>query len=152
MQIAGADHTSFTVSSLERSLAFYAGLLGCEVLWTREISNEYFRAIVGWPDCVVKAAQLRIPGTTHKLELFEYTQPRGEPADVRTNRPGSAHLALRVADLPAAYAELLAQGVTFRSEPVLIDAGVNRGGYAVYMLDPDGITIELFQPPAGAAG
>jgi catechol 2,3-dioxygenase-like lactoylglutathione lyase family enzyme len=147
MQIMGVDHTSYTVSKLERSLEFYAGFLGFELLWQREISNQYFRDIVALPDCVVKAAHLRIPGSNHKLELFEYLAPRGRAVDVQTNNPGSSHLSLVVDDLPAAYAELQAKGVPFRSAPVEIDAGVNKGGYALYMLDPDGITVELFQPP-----
>jgi len=146
MNITGVDHTSFTVSNLQRSLDFYVGVLGLELLWQREITNDYFRAIVGMPDCVVQAAHLRIPGSIHKLELFEYTTPHGVPADVRTNNPGSAHIALHVTALTEAYQSLSAQGVQFRSPPIRIDAGVNTGGYAVYILDPDGISIELFQP------
>lgn len=43
MKITGVDHTSFTVSNIERSLEFYEGLLGCEVLWRREIDEKAFR-------------------------------------------------------------------------------------------------------------
>ena len=147
MPITGSHHTSFTVLNLERSLAFYAGLLGFEILWRREIDEKYFRDIVGFPECRVRAAHLRIPGSRHVLELFEYVAPRGAPADVRTNNPGSAHLALLVDDLAAQYSELISKGVRFRSAPVMIDAGTNKGGSSVYILDPDGITVELFQPP-----
>jgi catechol 2,3-dioxygenase-like lactoylglutathione lyase family enzyme len=35
MKIIGADHTSYTVSNLERSLEFYVDLLGFDVLWQR---------------------------------------------------------------------------------------------------------------------
>ncbi len=49
-------------------------------------------------------------------------------------------------DLRAAYEDLKARGVRFRSAPIEIDAGVNKGGVSLYMLDPDGITVELFQP------
>ncbi len=146
MEIVGADHTSFTVSNLERSLEFYVGLLGCKVLWQREITDPYFREIVGMPDAVVEAAHLAIPGTDHNLELFEYAIPRGVPANVRNNNPGSSHLALLVRDLRSAYEELKAKGGRFRSGPVLIDRGVNTGGYSLYLLEPDGITVELFQP------
>jgi catechol 2,3-dioxygenase-like lactoylglutathione lyase family enzyme len=147
MKIIGADHTSYTVSNLERSLEFYVDLLGFEVLWQREITNQYFRDIVGFPDGVVKAAHLRIPGSTHKLELFEYVVPAGSPADVRTNNPGSSHMAFLVEDLSAAYEALKAKGVQFRSPPTAIDAGANKGAYSLYMLDPDGISVELLQPP-----
>ncbi len=152
MRVTGADHTSFTVSDLDRSLEFYVEILGCEVVWRREdITSRYFRDIVGFPDSVVRGAYLRIPGSDHKLELFEYVNPRGIAADTRTNNPGSSHIAFFVEDLIAAYEELRARGGRFRSPPVYIDAGASQGGYAVYMLDPDGITVELFQAPKSPA-
>ena len=150
MKIIGAEHTSFTVSDLDRSLEFYVGWLGLEVIHIRpEIKNRYFREIVGFPEGVIRGAFLRIPGSEHRLELFEYLEPRGTPADVRTNNPGSAHVAFFVEDVRAAYEELAARGVRFRSPPVDLDEGPNVGGVSVYMLDPDGITLELFQAPPG---
>jgi len=147
VRIIGADHTSYTISNLERSLAFYVGVLGCETLWQREITNEYFSEIVGLPGCVVKAAHLRIPGSEHRIELFEYVQPAGSGADVRTNNVGSSHISLVVDDLNAAYQDLKEFGVQFRSPPVEITSGPNKGGWGIYLLDPDGITVELFQLP-----
>jgi hypothetical protein len=41
-----------------------------------------------------------------------------------------------------------ALGVQFKSEPNYITAGVNKGGWAVYFTDPDGITLEMVQPPS----
>ena len=149
MKIIGAHHTSYTVSNLERSLEFYVGLLGCELLWQREISDPYFRDIVGYPDCVVKGAQLKIPGSNHVIELFQYLTPPGRPSDLQPGDTGSSHIAFLTDDLQAAYGELNARGVTFRSPPVEITAGANRGGWGIYMEDPDGITMELFQPPKG---
>jgi catechol 2,3-dioxygenase-like lactoylglutathione lyase family enzyme len=147
MKITGADHTSFTVSNLERSIAFYHDMLGFEVLNIRpHITSQYFREIVDFPDGVIKGAYLAIPGTSHKLELFEYVHPRGTPLDTRNNNPGSSHLAFYVDDLAALYADLKAKGVRFRSAPVYMDEGPSKGGWAVYMLDPDGISIELYQP------
>jgi len=146
MKITGADHTSFSVSNLERSLAFYHDLLGFDIIHIRpNIINKYFRDIIGMPDGVIKGAFLAIPGTTHRLELFEYVNPRGTPLDVLTNNPGSAHMCWYVDDLRTLYGELVAKEVRFRSPPIYLDEGPNIGGWAVYMLDPDGITIELFQ-------
>jgi lactoylglutathione lyase len=34
---------------------------------------------------------------------------------------------------------------------VAITAGANRGGYGDYFADPDGITLELLQPPTSTA-
>jgi catechol 2,3-dioxygenase-like lactoylglutathione lyase family enzyme len=147
MGIVGADHTSFTVANLERSLEFYVELLGFSLIHLRpEITNRYFRTVVGLPDAVVKGAYLAIPGTSHRLELFEYVQPIGAPADVRVHNPGSAHVAYLVDDLLTFYEQLKSRGARFQTPPVLLDEGPNAGGIAVYLLDPDGITIELFQP------
>ena len=56
-------------------------------------------------------------------------------------------MSLLVENIQEAYSELKVKGVEFRSPPVEITHGANRGGWGVYLLDPDGITVELFQPP-----
>ncbi len=146
MGIIGADHTSYTVSDMKRSLAFYRDLLGFEIIHERpEVTNNYFRKIVGFPDSVVHAVFMRIPGTTHCLELFEYKHPRGTPQNLTPNNPGSSHISYLVDDLQAFYPRLRAAGVEFVSEPVYLDEGPNKGGWGLYMKDPDGIIIELFQ-------
>ncbi|HEV8340409.1 MAG TPA: VOC family protein [bacterium] len=150
--LAGLWHFSFTVGDLERSLAFYRDALGLDVIHTQEQDNEYTRRLVGYPDAILRVAMLRIPGAPvgpsgHHLELVEYVTPRGTPADVATKNPGAAHLAFIVRDIQAAYRQLKGAGVVFRSEPVAITQGRHRGGYTVYFLDPDGITLELHQPP-----
>jgi catechol 2,3-dioxygenase-like lactoylglutathione lyase family enzyme len=146
MGIYGAHHTCFTVRNMADSLAFYRDLLGFEVISERpEVTNAYFRAIVGFPEAVVHAVLLKIPGTEHCLELFEYKHPRGTPQDLTPNNPGSSHLAYLVDDLQALYAKLQAAGVTFISPPVYLDEGPNIGGWALYMKDPSGLVIELFQ-------
>jgi catechol 2,3-dioxygenase-like lactoylglutathione lyase family enzyme len=52
-----------------------------------------------------------------------------------------------VDDLPAEYERLKKLGVRFKSEPVQITAGRHTGGYTIYFLDPDNITLEMVQPP-----
>ena len=145
-------HTGYTVSNLDRSVAFYRDLLGCEVLATQEKEGGYLAAIVGYPDAHVRMAHLRVPGDEHVIELFEYVAPAGDRANVEPRNIGASHLCFIVADLPAFYDSLLERGVTsFVSPPVEVDTGINRGGQALYLRDPDGITVELFQPPAAAA-
>jgi lactoylglutathione lyase len=143
-------HTGFTVSSLDRSVAFYRDLLGCEVMAAQEKEGGYLAAIVGYPDAHVRMAHLRVPAGEHVIELFEYLAPEGAKADVAPRNVGSSHLCFIVDDLPATYERLRERGVdSFVSPPIEVDTGVNRGGYALYLRDPDGITVELFQPPAG---
>jgi catechol 2,3-dioxygenase-like lactoylglutathione lyase family enzyme len=145
-------HTCYTVSSLDSSLGFYRDLLGCEVLATQEKKGGYLAAIVGYPEAHVRMAHLRLPGSEHVIELFEYLAPGGERADVEPRNVGASHLCFIVDDLRALYAELRDNGVdSFVTPPVEVDTGINAGGYALYLRDPDGITVELFQPPAGGA-
>jgi catechol 2,3-dioxygenase-like lactoylglutathione lyase family enzyme len=61
---------------------------------------------------------------------------------------GVAHLSFVVGDIGAEYQRLAGNGVEFISAPVDISEGMNKGGRACYFKDPDGITLELFQPAA----
>jgi catechol 2,3-dioxygenase-like lactoylglutathione lyase family enzyme len=145
--ITGAYHTCYTVSDMARTLAFYRDLLGFEIINERpEVTSNYFRTIIGFPDAVVYAVLMKIPGTDHVLELFEYKHPAGIKQDMTPNNPGSSHVAYKVDDLKALHERLAAAGVEFVTEPVYLDEGPNEGGWALYMKDPDGIIIELFQP------
>jgi len=53
--------------------------------------------------------------------------------------------------LAGLHERLVAAGVSFVSPPVEVDTGINAGGYGLYLRDPDGIMVELFQPPAPRA-
>ncbi|MBX3009881.1 MAG: VOC family protein [Caldilineaceae bacterium] len=149
-------HVSFTVSNLDRSVQWYTAVLGLEYVRGQEQANAYTSRLVGFPDVHLKVAQLRIPGapttrSLHHIELVEYVNPRGAAIPLDTNRAGVGHWAFQVDDLLAEYARMQALGVAFKSAPNFIEAGVNKGGYTVYFLDPDGITLELVQPPPLAA-
>jgi catechol 2,3-dioxygenase-like lactoylglutathione lyase family enzyme len=146
--ITGVHHTSYSVRDMSRSLAFYRDLLGFKVVNERPaVTDTYFRTIIGFPDAVVYAVLLELPGKTHYLELLEYKHPRGTPQNMTPNNPNSSHVCYLVDDLPPLYERLVAAGIEFISPPIELDAGPNAGGRAVYMKDPDGVVIELFQAP-----
>lgn len=143
--ITRVNHTSFTVSDLDRSVAFYRDLLGMRVLDIADRPPEFSERITGIPGAHLKIAYLE--GGGHKLELIQYLSPAGSRLDVRTANVGSAHLAFDVDDVWRMYRDLKARGVPFASEPIEIPAGSNKGAVAVYLRGPDGITTELIQPP-----
>lgn len=148
MTVVGAHHTSYSVIDMASTLAFYRDLLGFTVVNERpEVTSSYFRQVIGFPDAVVYAVVMQIPGTNHYLELLQYKHPRGTAQDLTPNNPGSSHIAYLVDDLRAMYPKLKDAGVQFISEPVYLDEGPNTGGWALYMKDPNGIIIELFEPP-----
>ena len=145
-------HIGIHVSDIERSIKFYQ-LLGMTLVHRQEQSNAYTSRLVGYPDAAIRVAQLRLsesdPGVSgHHLELVEYVRPASESVPLSRNTAGTAHLAFAVADILAEYERLRRNDVRFISPPNEIMAGINRGGYACYLLDPDGITLELVQPPS----
>jgi catechol 2,3-dioxygenase-like lactoylglutathione lyase family enzyme len=144
-------HTGYTVEDLDRSLAFYGDLLGMEVVARQEKAGGYLAQIVGYPDARVRMAHLRLAGGEHVLEFFEYLAPSGRIATpLQPRDTGTPHLCFAVDDLQVIYERLLAAGAdTFVSAPVEVDAGINRGARALYLRDPDGIPVELFQPATG---
>lgn len=152
--IADVLHFSFTVSDIERSIDWYTRVLGLELVHRQRQDNEYTQRLVGIEGAVLEIAQFVVPRvpparSTHMLELVEYVTPHGrELGDLATNSVGCAHLALMVDDIHERYARMAAQGVKFRNPPVKITAGANEGGFACYLHDPDGITLELLQPSA----
>ena len=152
MTTFGVWHFSFTVSDLDRSIAFYRDLLGFTLVHVQEQDNEYTRRLVGYPDARLRVAQLAVDGqpraiSTHDLELVEYVSPVGARGDAGICNPGAAHLAITVDDIHDRHQQLVTAGVTFVSPPNEITAGVNRGGFACYFHDPDDIVLELLQPP-----
>jgi lactoylglutathione lyase len=141
-----ANHVGVTVTDLSRSIAFYRDRLGFHVAYERgEVTAEYMPRLVGIPGARLKIAGLDIPGL--HLDLIEYIEPKGAAAAGPTSDVGNVHLGFTVDDLWAAYRSLSAAGVQFKSEPVCPTAGPNKGGWAVYFVDPDGLTLEMIQRP-----
>lgn len=143
--IESIHHTGLTVSSLERSLAFYRDAVGLEVVMQQEKVGGYLAEITGYPDAHVRMAHLATP-SGQRLELFEYVVPQGRTARREPKDIGITHVCLVVADVHDSYQRLVAAGAEPFSEPVSVDTGANAGALGLYVRDPDGIVLELFQP------
>ncbi|MEO5884562.1 MAG: VOC family protein [Candidatus Limnocylindrales bacterium] len=143
--ITRAHHMGLQVADLDRSVAFYRDVLGFTVLFAWNPQADYIRELVGYPEADIHAAILRLPETEVVLELLEYRNVERTPVDTRTANPGTAHIAFFVDDLDTLYADLVARGVRSVSAPVTPTIGPNEGGRAVYLIDPDGIRVELIQ-------
>ena len=138
-------HAGFTVRSLERSLAFYRDLLGLEVAFQWNPQAPYIGELVGYPAVNLHGAILRVPGSEQFLELLEYQNIPRTAVDMANGNIGNGHIAFNVDDLDALYATLTKAGVKSVSPPVTPTIGPNKGGRAVYMIDPDGFRVELIQ-------
>ncbi|MEA2213283.1 MAG: diaminopimelate decarboxylase [Solirubrobacteraceae bacterium] len=139
------DHVSVTSGDLERSLRFYRDLLGLVLRDRGEMSHGELAEITGMSAARVRWADLHLPNQ-QVLELLEYVSPKGVPVTKADNDPGSTHMALRVDDIDAFHARLVAAGVPVRSSPVTLDDPDDwNGARCFYASDPDGVTVELIE-------
>jgi lactoylglutathione lyase len=148
----GVSHFGIQVADLDRSVAFYEQLLGLELVtrWVRD--QQYIQELVGYPGVELNVAVFRLPGSDAFLEILEYRNVDRKAVDPATANPGTAHLCLYVRDLESLHERLLAAGTRFVSGIKSPNVGPNSGGKVVYMLDPDGIRIELLETTRTLAG
>lgn len=143
--VAGIHHTSRSVSDMDRSLGFYRDLLGLEVVLDTEMRGEMLDREVGLDGAHLRLVELSTGEGEALLELLQYLAPEPAAASARPCDAGAHHIALRVADIEAAYGHLVESGVRFSWPPQEVDAGFFRGHRTAYCFDPDDLIVELWQ-------
>ena len=152
LPIARVDVIGFTVSDMDRALAFYTGVLPFEKVSDRELSGRPYELLTGVFGARSRVVRLRLGD--EDIELTEFLAPKGRPMppDVRANDLVFQHIAIVVRDLSEAYAVLRRHGVEHASTGPqrLPDWNPNAGGIgAFYFRDPDRHFVELISFPAG---
>jgi catechol 2,3-dioxygenase-like lactoylglutathione lyase family enzyme len=149
-RIKSVDHTGFTVSSLEASLAFWVDVLGFRHLytWTFE-TGPFIEELVGVPGAAARVAMVEGPG--HMIELLEYTSPH----ERQTYKPrscdvGSVHLAFYVENMDALLARIASVGWLPVGKTQTVESGEREGLRLTYVRGPDGVLIEFLQLPEDA--
>ena len=150
--LEGVSHFGIQVADLDRSIAFYGDLLGLELIarWVRD--QDYLQELVGYPGVELHVAVFRMPNSPDFLEILDYRNVSRQAVDPANANPGTAHMCFYVTDLESLHDRLKAAGVQFVSTIKSPTVGPNAGGKAVYMIDPDGIRIELLQTKLTLAG
>jgi catechol 2,3-dioxygenase-like lactoylglutathione lyase family enzyme len=145
--VLATNHTSFTVSDLDRSVAFFRDALGFEVTSKAPRNPDIVSRVTGIPGTEMLIAYVRGPG--HSLELIQYLGPREGRGRVRSLPcdVGFAHVAYDVDDIDAAIEAAASHDVHVIGEVAVIDQGPNAGGRVAYLRDRDGVTIEFIQKP-----
>jgi lactoylglutathione lyase len=141
------QHFGLTVSNLDEALHFFCDLLGLEATPVRETSGERPEIILGIPGASLRLSVVKLPDGNN-LEVIQYLAPKGQKLDLRTCNPGVPHISFVVDDIQKMYDELSAEGVTFVNPPYWKGESVAGAGWGVcFLRGPDGISIELMQPP-----
>jgi predicted enzyme related to lactoylglutathione lyase len=139
-------HTNLIARDWRRLVGFYQQVFGCQpVLPERHLTQPWVAQVSGVPGAEIHGMHLRLPGygdVGPTLEVFQYNQLKESEAPA-INRPGLAHLAFAVEDVPAALEALLAAGGSQVGELVRVEVpGAGRLVF-VYAADPEGNLIEL---------
>lgn len=136
-------HTAFTVSNLQRSIAFYRDILGMKVLWDSVQAGVPFKGpecdrITGCPETEQHIVYMGIGEGI--LELVEYTPTGKILNDHKSSDVGASHICFKTDDIQALYQKLRASDAVIHCPPQ------NRGQILVfYFRDPDGIILEAIE-------
>ena len=138
-------HTGFVVEDLEKSVDFYANVLGMRVASRMERQGEFINQVLAFPDAHIKGAFVD-KGEGHQLELIQYINPPSGPGGVARNDLGATHLAFFVEDIDKFYDETKDRGLRFNNPPAaLADDHGNLQRKALYAQDPDGNWLEFVE-------
>ena len=144
---------AYTIDNVKDTAKFYNGMLGLELTGSSTFSKDpAMLKLVGAP----KGTEFRkltglLPGPPVYVEFTEF---RGVPRTkfhLRVRDPGAPAMAIQVINLTGMVAEMKAAGVNLISaNGQIVDFG--NGTHNIFVEDPNGMNIELFErsgPPAG---
>ncbi len=133
--VTGIDHVGIAVADPDASLKFFTGVLGLTSDAPQDVKGQNTRVrFVNTGDAKLELVESIAPGSP----IATYLEKRG---------PGLHHVALRVRDIHAAIAHVMAAGVR------MIDKEPRRGAHGsliafVHPADTHGVLVELKQPAA----
>jgi catechol 2,3-dioxygenase-like lactoylglutathione lyase family enzyme len=169
--IAGIHHMSFTVTDLERTVAFYRDVVGMRLVGRKHRqAADLGTALLGEPEPgpggalrgpagaaphqaeaggrAVQPAEILIADMELgdvQVEFIQYVDPPARPYPGDPSVAGSAHMAILTRDIESEFARLQAAGVRFHT-PVRTVHDPGRPVWRwCYLRDPDGICVELVE-------
>jgi glyoxylase I family protein len=135
------DHGAYTVSDMDKSLAFYRDLFGMKVKMDFEAFGPEWDAWLGKPN-----VRFRIVYFEQNVELIQWISPSvGKPMSASPFDFGYTTLIFNVDNLPKMYEELPAKGVKFHAPPRVPQHEVPGVGKVMvaHVAGPDGELVIL---------
>jgi len=137
------SHVGVCVSDLDRSTAFYVGVLGFRELFTVELGPE----VAATMEIDGRFTSTMLTRGDLRVELLHWIEPEagGDRSRRPMNRLGMTHLCFRVENIDDLFtaAERLGGHVHQDTLSVMEGAGVDGGPVkTIYLSDPDGVRIE----------
>lgn len=149
-QVKRVAMIGFTVSDMERSVAFYERVLGFEKVAATEVTGSEYDTLSGVFASNVRVVHMKLGEQI--VELTQYISPEGRPIPVPSNSNDLwfEHIAIVVSDMEKAYETLRRHGVRQISpEPQTIpQSNVPAAGIKAFKFhDPDNHDLELLWFP-----
>jgi catechol 2,3-dioxygenase-like lactoylglutathione lyase family enzyme len=150
--IIGAAHPGCTVKNVGASLQFYGSILGIEHTVSQVSDQPYLALVTGVPGCSLRIGFARVEGDDVPVEFIEYVNPLPGRALTGLGIVGTPHLCWQVDNLAAVYDRLSGNGVTICGKPHPLVDGLWGDAHGVFLRDPDGLLVELVEPPYTRTG
>jgi catechol 2,3-dioxygenase-like lactoylglutathione lyase family enzyme len=153
-QVVGVNNLIHSVADLDKTTAFYRDTLGLELKTAPgraagpaapTVLNQALSNLTDTHDAKFRMVTFKVPDAGFDLELTEFTGIDRKPGMARNQDPGAATFVVTVRDLDKALAAVKNAGValvTVGGKPLSL-GGKTR---SIFVRDPDGMFIELFQP------
>lgn len=143
--ITGFNHTSFTVTDMDRSVRFWTEAMGFEAASVSPRSGPWQAAVTGVAGAELLIAHLHGHGC--HIELIQYVGGAGAPGRIGPNMESAAHVCFDVDDIEKTWDRLIAAGATAQGKIAAVADGPMQDVKAGYLRDPGGILIELVELP-----
>ena len=126
MKVKKLLHTRMRVSDMDRTIQFYTGVLGLEVMERKTSPRGSHLAF------------LQVPNSDELIELCSF--PASGPVKVQEDL---VHLAFQVENLDDTIAQLGAKGIAITDGPTK----TSSGSRFIFIDAPDGYEVELIERP-----
>ena len=150
MEIQHFSHLGMCVSNVHRSIAFYREVLGFVEVTKTSVGAE-IGPLIEMDSVDLKLRSHFLERDSIRLELMEFDSPKplGDGERKPFNTLGLTHLAIRVSDIDPILAQVADHAGTVLEHTRVGQADIGVG--LIYVLDPDGVRIELIQMPGDPA-
>lgn len=151
--VAAVRSIGFTVSQMDRSIAFYSDVLAFKIISDVEVDGPEYDQLYGV--FAVRARIVRMQLGEQQIELIQFISPpdlRPIPVPSYSNDLWFQHLAIVVRDMEAAWAQLRkhhVRQISPRPQTIPVSNAEAAGIKAIKFRDPDGHNLELLWFPEG---
>jgi catechol 2,3-dioxygenase-like lactoylglutathione lyase family enzyme len=158
MATTGIHHTGITVSDLDRTIAFYEGVVGMRLIGRKHRRGPNLGTALrgdratarcsAAPNCGEEPGEILIADMAlgeARVEFIQYVDPPGGAYHGDPSFAGSAHIAIVTDDIEAEYRRLERAGVRFHTGVRTVDDPSGLVWKWCYFRDPDDICVELVQ-------